>query len=1204
MTGSEHEHGHRAHAVTVGHARHRRRIIPLIGRWSRKWTGLRWGRIVPDLHWSGLTRTWTGLRRRALHLARLRFLQRLLWSAAACFVVLTLAALGLWWRLSSGPIELDLATPWLKAAIEENFGGNHSVVVGGTQLERDEKGRTSLRLRDIAVRDADGTVVASAPKAEVGLSGRSLLMGRLRAQSLNLVGAEMSVRIETDGRLTVFAGADNRPIATAAPTAAPIPSTPGSAVTQTPVRPEFESLAGILARIDAVGETGLDGHDLRELGLKNGNLVVDDRRNGKQWKFDRINVSLTRPRQGGVVFRLESDTPERPWVLSAAMRPLSDGMRALGIEARRVSTRDILLAMRLSVGDFDIDLPVSASIRAEVSREGIPQAVHGQLIADAGTIVDRANDRLNVNVDRADLRFNWDTRRQSLIAPFQVQSGANQFTMRLEASPDQNGTWLVGVTREDTVIDPIIIAPSASGDDEGISINRVAVRARLDTERKRIDLEQGDFSRVDTRPSHNIGFAVTGRLDFSGAEPHVAFGVAGTRMPASAFKRLWPIFAAGDVRAWVEDHIFGGTVELVVVAGNAPLEDFKHGGPPMPDDGLSIDLETSGLTLRPIANLPPIRDADLTVRIRGRNAVVNLGRGTVEAAPGRKLNIAGGVFEVPDTHPKPAPARAAFRIDGGMPAAAALLASEGLRDEVGITLDPASTRGTVSAQVAVKLAIARPMPEDASSYTINADLANFSADKLLFGQKVEASILKAVATSDGFQVKGDVKVNDTPATIDLRKQKGDADADLRLQATLDEAARRRLGVDLGTAVSGTIPVKVIGRMGDNASDDGMSVEADLTPVKIDNLLPGWIKQPGRQARATYTMIRTGKTVRFDDMSIDGSGATVRGSLEFDSSNELVSANFPVFALSDGDKVSLRADRGTDGALRVAMRGDIYDGRNFVKSSLASNDKAKPKQEDLDLDIRLGTVAGHNGETLRGLDLKLSRRGGRIRNFVMTSKIGRDTPLNGDLRVRSRDNHQVIYFETDDAGSLFRFTDMYPRMFGGQMWVALDPPTQEQSPQIGTLYIRRFSVRGEPALEKVVSGAPGTAGSTGVDFSEMRAEFTRFPGEMAIRDGVVRGPLVGATVEGNVDYIRDEVHLRGTFVPFYGINNMFGQIPIVGLFLGGGNKEGLLGINYEAVGPPSAPRISVNPVSAITPGLLRKFVPSPGTFDPNFAPPSR
>ena len=55
----------------------------------------------------------------------------------------------------------------------------------------------------------------------------------------------------------------------------------------------------------------------------------------------------------------------------------------------------------------------------------------------------------------------------------------------------------------------------------------------------------------------------------------------------------------------------------------------------------------------------------------------------------------------------------------------------------------------------------------------------------------------------------------------------------------------------------------------------MSVEADLTPVKIDGLLPGWVKPAGKPARATYTMIRTPKALRFDDLSIDGSGATVQ-----------------------------------------------------------------------------------------------------------------------------------------------------------------------------------------------------------------------------------------------------------------------------------------------------------------------------------------
>ena len=288
-----------------------------------------------------------------------------------------------------------------------------------------------------------------------------------------------------------------------------------------------------------------------------------------------------------------------------------------------------------------------------------------------------------------------------------------------------------------------------------------------------------------------------------------------------------------------------------------------------------------------------------------------------------------------------------------------------------------------------------------------------------------------------------------------------------------------------------------------------------------------------------------------------------------------------------------------------MRGDVYDGRAFVKTSLLGGTPAKSRhdQADIDLDIKIGTVVGHNGETLRGLNLKLARRNGHIRNFVMHAKIGRDATLLGDLRLRARDNHRVIYIESADAGALFRFVDMYARVYGGNMWVAMDPPNGGRTPQVGILFIRDFAVRGEKGLNNIVAGAPGRQRGS-VPFSEMHAEFTRFPGKMAVRNGVVRGPLVGATISGQINYTKNEVHLRGTFVPFYGLNNMFGQIPIVGLVLGGGSNEGLVGIAYEAVGPIAQPQILVNPVTAIAPGLLRKFIPSPGSFDPDFIPPSR
>ena len=98
-------------------------------------------------------------------------------------------------------------------------------------------------------------------------------------------------------------------------------------------------------------------------------------------------------------------------------------------------------------------------------------------------------------------------------------------------------------------------------------------------------------------------------------------------------------------------------------------------------------------------------------------------------------------------------------------------------------------------------------------------------------------------------------------------------------------------------------------------------------------------------------------------------------------------------------------------------------------------------------------------------------------------------------------------------------------------------------------------------------------------------------------------MIGATIDGYIDYARQDVRLRGTFVPLYGLNNMFGQIPIFGIFLGGGSKEGLVGLTYEVVGSPATPILRVNPISVVAPGLMRKFFEFP-TSNPPKATPSR
>ncbi len=1143
-----------------------------------------------------------------------RLLKRVGVASGAFLGILILGCLGLLWRLDSGPIQLDAFTPWLVSAIEENFGSRERVEVGGTQIERTDNG-AAVRVRDIVVRDPDGTIVASAPKAEIRVSGMSLLSGHMRAESLNLVGAALAVRIEQDGAVTVFAsGADQHPIATANVAAAATfgghqdikqdklsadkyaPAAPAAAVSPqaNPAlpRPPTDSIAALLSWIDRIGEFGLDGHDLRELGLKDGSLTVDDARTGKRWSFENISVSLERPHGGGVVVTVGSDNPDHRWGLTASINPTHDGYRSIALEARQVSANDLLLASRLGDGSLQINLPLSASLHGEMGPNGVPQTLTGRIVADAGSINDADDSDGRLDIDRAEFKVDWDAASRILSVPFQILSGGNRITLlgQVEAPAAAPGPWLFKIGGGTVVL----AAPSGAGDP--LILNRVVMNGQFDPVKKQFVIAQGDLGNTD------VGVAMSGTADYSSGDLHLATGVAVTRMPADALKRLWPVFVSPKVRDWFNDHLTSGNVDHVTIAVNAPLNTLKASGPPIPDDGLSIDALATNCVVQPVAGLPALHDVDLNVHIVGRNAQVAVGKATADLPSGRKLVLSSGLFEVPDTAPHEPPARVHFKLDGPVPAAAELLAMDRLRDASGVPFDPATTHGSLSALVALAMPLKSDLPPGSTAYAITVDATNFSAEHMIMGRKVEAAVLKVSANNQGFALKGDVKIGGAPASLEYRKLRGEDAADVHIQGMLDETMRNNLGLDPADSLSGSIPVDVTGRVGTTSDRDGrFSVVADLTPAQIDGFLPGWVKQAGKPARATFTLTTKPQSVRIDDLLIEGAGGGVKGAIELDGSGTLQSANFPYYGFSDGDRTSLKIERTAEGALRVVMRGDAYDGRGLVQTLTGTASATPPiarQPPDIDLDMKIGAVLGFNGEALRSLELKMSRRAGEVRSLGLVAKIGRSGTLTGDLRGRPG-ARQVVYLESSDAGALFRFTDVYSRMNGGELTTIMDPPSAANPVQLGSVNVRNFAVHDESQLERAVAnGSPLPRNQ--MDFSGLKVDFTRMPGRMALHDGVVRGPVLGGTIDGMIDYANDEMHLRGTLIPLYGANNLLGQLPLVGLFLGG-EKEGLVGVTYEVVGKPGTPILHVNPLSALAPGLLRKVFEypanSPATVPP-------
>jgi hypothetical protein len=110
----------------------------------------------------------------------------------------------------------------------------------------------------------------------------------------------------------------------------------------------------------------------------------------------------------------------------------------------------------------------------------------------------------------------------------------------------------------------------------------------------------------------------------------------------------------------------------------------------------------------------------------------------------------------------------------------------------------------------------------------------------------------------------------------------------------------------------------------------------------------------------------------------------------------------------------------------------------------------------------------------------------------------------------------------------------------------------------------------------------------VGFAKARMDFVRTPGRIDFKDAAIFGGQVGFTLGGYIDYARDRMDVSGTFVPAYGLNNVFAQVPLFGPLLGGNQYEGLFAVNFRASGQASAPTLAVNPLSAVAPGFLRKL----------------
>ncbi|GGF65582.1 hypothetical protein GCM10007301_26670 [Azorhizobium oxalatiphilum] len=1130
-----------------------------------------------------------------------------------------LSALGLYLLIAGGIVTANLATPYIERAIEDRLEGKYDVRIGSTLVETMHGGATVVIARDISVTEPDGTVVASAPSAEVELEG-SLLTLSIRARRFDLIGAELTLRIGPRGDVAVAAGRGARPLRPGAappepdratqPAAAPQanagqPAAPTGPVSQGAPLPAATAqvppppvaapavaaeagsdplvLKAFAGWLNALENSGFDGSALSDIGLKNGSLVVQNEATGRTITFDDISIRLGRTQEGGAELTFTSQQPHGLATLVANIGPARNGERLVDLQLKDVSTRDLVQAFSQDLKRFYMDTPLGATLRARLATDGRVLAAEGGLSLGAGAIGNGEEVEERFHIDYAQARLTLDPATRSItLLPLVAAKNQNKVALKgLITVPDLTSQpWPYTISPVDvTLAGPEMAEPP-------LVLDQLVIAGRFTPWDRRLLIERGELGNA----SGNLSF--TGMFDFGVPAPYVQIKAIGSRMPSGAVKRFWPVTLAPPARTYVLENISGGTVDSTVFNAKIALDLIGQKDLPLPDDAVRMEMAGSGITFRAVKGLPPLVNTRLGVIVTGRSVRVNIPEATVITPQNRKLSVSEGVFLIPDYFPREPNGLVKVKFDGPADAGIEVLGMEPLKGSEGQAFDPSTTRGKLSALLQVKILFRKvPQPGDVD-YSLEAKLTDFGVDHVFQTHRLEGASVDAFASSAGVQLRGEGKIAGAPIAFDYSKRKDKADADVKVNATLDDAARQKLGLEI-TAVSGPIAVKLTGTT--NNTQTKAAIELDLTAARIADLVPGLSKPAGKPLKAKFNSDDAGKSLKIADLTVEGSGTNIRGALEMADSGDIVAANFPTFQLSDGDKASLRADRSGE-VLKLRINGEVMDARGILKSLVgtpasSSAPKKNEKTQDVDVEAKIGALTGNNGEVLRQVDLAVGRRGVELRSFSLTAKAGREGTVAGEIRNWGESTRKGLYVTTSDAGALLRFLDTYGKVQGGTMWIIVDPPRGDGAAQNGVVNIRDFVIRGEPGLDSLSQATRDSSGrveqGTAV-FEKAQAQFTRTTGKVAIRDGAIWGPVAGATFDGTIDFAAERLAMRGTYVPAYGLNNLFSKLPILGAFLGGGPNEGLVGVTFEVSGPMSGPTLRINPLSAVAPGFLRKM----------------
>lgn len=1067
--------------------------------------------------------------------------------------VVLIGAGWLTYLLSSGPVHVPLLASFMS---EKASNGPARLTIADTLIDVSAGDGVRVIVREALLTVAGEVPVdVSLPLVEAPVDFGALMSGKIEFSSLTIDRPLVTIGVKEGGE---------------------------------PVLPKMNLTMEAVNRVSNVVEGAFSRRKLEHVSVQNGTVVVQG---AVARNFSGIDAQITWDQDRTIHAKAKVAGRVEPWTIEFLRKAPLDGKdRSIAMVVDGISLADLVNPAKVPRSGMDLGIPLQMKFETGLSGDGVFRYANfvGRVAEGVFHIGPTP-----IHFDDAALSLVWtgDDPKIKVTRSHAINGNTQIFFTGEIAPPDgETADWNIQLSTDfaqfgssDVPLPPFIV-------------NDMTFSGRFEQASRTLFLDNILIAAGKARAY------MAGSVQIRDDGPYLALAIDGERVPVGLAKHLWPITVVPPARQWVIERIKSGMIEEARADLSLRPAAFN---PDDPDPGwsgddMTVSLKFSNARIAPVGEVPDAYNLSGTMNVENEVMTVHAGGGLIYTGSGAQVSVPDVTFQIQRLREKVDKLGVLdLELDGGVREIGRIFNSKPFRVLEKSGLTPGAIAGKGRSWVHAEFPVRKNIDLSAVKWDAKAESANFSLNKPVRGHTIKDAEIKLNADREQVAITGKGILDGLPADIDLLFPLGDSGVEGRQGVVLNVTAKqlKQNGIDLSALLEGPMTLTV------DDANGGQAFNVDLTKtvVRLDAL--GWTKGAGVPATAQFLVKTSDQGYHVQDFTLRSEGVDVNGSMTLSKSGELETASFATFQLRAGDEASVSVQKTKGGRYKVAMIGNSFDARGLIrelrKPSTGTDDQGSSGlTKGLAVTASLSRVTGFNGVRLNDFVGLIEANKNGVTKADLSGSLDGRSPFKFSLQAAG--TGKVADGDFGDAGATLKFLDLYERMRGGQGKLRVN--MYDTKTWDGSFRVRELSITQDPALKRLSSdpslvrsqlrndgGLKLPAAQNGESsFQTLDILFTRAGDLLTIHKGGLKGAVFGGTVSGTVDLASQTMDLTGTFVPIFALNNIFSKIPILGFALGGGSGEGLIGVTYRVTGEVSDPKLSVNPILAIAPGIFRKM----------------